>query len=47
MAHDEARISLNRAHRRRFPLSGMLTCGCCGGGYTIMANNRYGCSGHR
>ena len=35
---------LNRAHRRRFLLSGLLHCGCCGGAYAIMAKNRYGCS---
>jgi hypothetical protein len=38
---------LNRAHRRQFLLSGLLTCGCCGGGYTIMAKDRYGCATHR
>lgn len=31
--------ALNRAHRRKFLLSGLLTCGCCGGGYTNMAIN--------
>jgi hypothetical protein len=38
---------LNRAHRRRFLLSGLLVCGCCGAGYTIMAKDRYGCAGQR
>lgn len=36
--------SLNQAHRRQFLLSGLLTCGCCGGGYTIVAQDRYGCA---
>ena len=36
--------ALNRAHRRQFLLSGLLVCGCCGGGYTIMAQHRYGCA---
>jgi site-specific DNA recombinase len=30
-------------HRRRFLLSGVLRCGCCGGGYTIIGPDRYGC----
>jgi hypothetical protein len=47
MERDESGQAMNRAHRRRFLLSGLLTCGCCGGGYTIMAKDRYGCSGHR
>jgi DNA invertase Pin-like site-specific DNA recombinase len=35
---------LNEAHRPRFLLSGLLQCGCCGGGYTITAKDRYGCA---
>jgi site-specific DNA recombinase len=38
---------LNRAHRRVFLLSGLLTCGCCGGGYTIIGKDRYGCATRR
>ena len=38
--------ALNRAHRRRFVLSGLLKCGMCGGGYTVMAKDRYGCAAH-
>ena len=38
---------LNRAHRRIFLLSGLLTCGCCGGGYTIIGKDRYGCATRR
>jgi hypothetical protein len=30
---------LNRAHRRKFLLSGLVSCGCCGGGYTIVATD--------
>ena len=47
MGRDESGNALNRAHRRRFLLSGLLVCGCCGGGYTIMAKDRYGCAGRR
>jgi hypothetical protein len=39
--------ALNRAHRREFLLSGLLHCACCGGGYTIMARDRYGCATRR
>ena len=39
--------ALNRAHRRRFLLSGLLVCGCCSGGYTIVGPNRYGCATRR
>jgi site-specific DNA recombinase len=35
---------LNDLHRPRFLLSGLLTCGVCGGGYTIRAKDRYGCA---
>ena len=31
---------LNETHRPRFLLSGLLTCGICGGGYTITAKDR-------
>ena len=35
---------LNTSHRPRFLLSGLLRCGCCGGGFTIVAKDRYGCA---
>jgi site-specific DNA recombinase len=35
---------LNDLHRPRFLLSGLLTCGICGGGFTITAKDRYGCA---
>ena len=34
-------------HRQKFLLSGLLTCGCCGGGYTIIGADRYGCAAVR
>src|ERR1700737_2212384 len=37
---------LNRLRRPAFLLSGLLTCGCCGGKYAIVVNDRYGCLGH-
>ena len=47
IGRDEAGNALNRAHRHNFLLSGLLTCGCCGGTYTIMGKDRYGCATHR
>ena len=44
MARTPEGNALNRAHRREFLLSGLLVCGCCGGGYTIVAQDRYGCA---
>ena len=38
---------LNDMHRNKFLLSGLLTCGACGGGYTIIGRDRYGCATRR
>ena len=40
-------LGLNATHRRQFLLSGLLECGCCGGGYTIVGKDRYGCATRR
>ncbi len=37
---------MNATHRPRSLLSGLLTCGCCGGAYTLRGQNRYACSNH-
>jgi site-specific DNA recombinase len=37
---------LNGLRRPAFLLSGLLICGCCGGRYGIVVNDRYGCLGH-
>jgi site-specific DNA recombinase len=34
---------LNGMRRPAFLLSGLLTCGCCGGRYGIVVGDRYGC----
>jgi DNA invertase Pin-like site-specific DNA recombinase len=47
MGRDDDGNALNRAHRRRYLLSGLLKCGCCGAGFTIIARDRYGCAGRR
>jgi site-specific DNA recombinase len=33
----------NDSHRAKYLLNGLVKCGCCGGGYTIVAKERYGC----
>lgn len=38
---------LNGARRRQFLLSGLLTCGECGGNYIIVGKDYYRCSQHR
>ena len=35
---------LNRTHRSRYLLSGLLRCGCCGGDFAIVSKNRFSCS---
>jgi site-specific DNA recombinase len=47
IGRDAGGNALNRAHRRQFLLSGLLVCGSCGGGYTIVGRDRYGCAAHR
>ena len=47
MGKDEHGNPLNRAHRRKFLLSGLLSCGCCGAPYAILAQDRYGCANRR
>jgi len=39
------RVKLRQAELAK-QLSGLLTCGCCGGKYGIIVNDRYGCLGH-
>jgi DNA invertase Pin-like site-specific DNA recombinase len=38
---------LNRLHRRKFLLSELLVCGQCGGRYTVVGKDRYGCATRR
>lgn len=44
---DASGRALNRAHRRKYLLSGLLTWVVCGGGYTIVNPGRFGCAAHR
>ena len=47
MTKDSSGNALNRLHRRRFLLSGLLVCGCCGGAFTVIGADRYGCATRR
>ena len=47
IGRDEAGNPLNRVHRRKFLFSGLMTCGVCGGGYTILGKDGYGCATRR
>jgi site-specific DNA recombinase len=47
IGRDEHGNALNRAHRRKFLLSELLVCGECGGGYTIVGKDRFGCADRR
>jgi DNA invertase Pin-like site-specific DNA recombinase len=38
---------LNKSHRPKYLLSGLLECGICGGPYATMAKERYGCTNRR
>ncbi|GAA0570739.1 recombinase family protein [Caenispirillum bisanense] len=47
MGRDEDGNALNRAHRNRYILSGLLYCGCCGSPYVMVDGYRYGCAQNR
>ena len=47
MGKDESGNPLNRAHRRKYLLSGLLHCGCCGAPFAVLAKDRFGCRNHR
>lgn len=47
IARDGSGAALNRAHRRKFLLSGLLVCGECGGNYAMLSKTGYGCSNCR
>ena len=38
---------LTGSRRSKFLLSGLLECGACGGGYTIVSQDRYGCANRK
>ena len=44
---DPGAPKIERAHRPRYLLSGLLSCGCCEAGYIMISDTRYGCSAAR
>ncbi|MGE5203758.1 MAG: recombinase zinc beta ribbon domain-containing protein [Acidobacteriota bacterium] len=40
-------IALNRAHRQKYLLSGLLRCGVCDAPYIAQGHGRFACSRHR
>jgi DNA invertase Pin-like site-specific DNA recombinase len=44
LTHDDAGIRSERARRPVYLLSGLIKCGNCGGGFSIVSNVHYGCS---
>jgi len=40
-------VRSERARRSRYLFSGLLTCGACGGGYTLVGRIHYGCANSR
>ena len=47
IATQDGRVRPERARRTRYLLSGLLTCGWCNGGYTIVGSHYYGCASTR
>ena len=46
-AADPDGFKIERGHRPRYLLSGLLTCGCCGSGYIMISDSRLGCAAAR
>ena len=44
---DDRPNGFGRARRATYLFSGLLKCGCCGSGYTLMNKSKYGCSASR
>ncbi len=44
---DAAGVALNRAHRQKYLLSGLLRCGVCDAPYVAQGHGRFACSRHR
>ena len=47
MGRNDEGHGLDRSHRRRYLLSGLLICGCSGGNFSIVTRDTYSCSGRR
>ncbi|WP_414896605.1 recombinase family protein [Rhodovulum sp. YEN HP10] len=46
-AADPDAPQIERGHRPRYLLLGLLTCGCCGSGYIMISDSRLGCAAAR
>ena len=44
IAEPRGKLRLERARRPRYLLSGLLKCGACGGGFSKISRDHYGCS---
>lgn len=47
METEDRALRPERARRTRYLLSGLVTCGCCGGAYTLVGGQHYGCASAR
>jgi site-specific DNA recombinase len=47
VGRDESGNALNRAHRTKYLLSGLMLCGSCGAPYVAQGQSRFACSRHR
>ena len=47
VARDKDGVALNRAHRQKYLLSGLLRCGVCDAPYVAQGHGRFACSRHR
>ncbi|MCF8516457.1 MAG: recombinase family protein [Rhodobacteraceae bacterium] len=46
-AADPDSPKIERGHRPRYLLSGLVSCGCCGSGYIMISDSRLGCAAAR
>jgi site-specific DNA recombinase len=47
VGRNEAGRALNRAHRTKYLLSGLICCGACGAAYVAQGGAKFACSRHR
>jgi len=47
VGRDEAGRALNRTHRTKYLLSGLIRCGACGAPYVAQGGGKFACSQHR
>ena len=47
LTHDDAGVRSERARRPSYLFSSLIKCGCCGGGFSKISRDHYGCSNAR